>query len=154
MKRTRLKNTEWSEENERKYEKQRNYNVLLSRTIKRESYSNLNGKNISDNKKAFWKSVKSFLSEKIVSTEKISLIDSADTFSNDHETVRVFNTFFSNAMSSLKTPEYTNHDLIPSNVNLAQKSLPFHFLKLIKKKKKSDSRNAIKVRQKQVKIQI
>ena len=149
MKRTRLKNTEWGEENERKYEKQRNYNVLLSRTIKRESYSNLNGKNISDNKKAFWKSVKSFLSEKIVSTEKISLIDSADTFSNDHETVRVFNTFFSNAMSSLKTPEYTNHD-----VNLAQKSLPFHFLKLIKKKKKSDSRNAIKVRQKQVKTQI
>ena len=72
MKRTRLKNTEWGEENERKYEKQRNYNVLLSRTIKRESYSNLNGKNISDNKKAFWKSVKSFLSEKIVSTEKIS----------------------------------------------------------------------------------
>ena len=70
-----------------------------------------------------------------MSTEKISLIDSADTFSNDHETVRVFNTFFSNAMSSLKTPEYTNYDLIPSNVNLAQKSFPFHFLTLIKKKK-------------------
>lgn len=89
-----------------------------------------------------------------MSTEKISLIDSADTFSNDHETIRVFNTFFSNAMSSLKTPEYTNYDLIPSNVNLAQKSFPFHFLTLIKKKKKSDSRNAIKVRQKQVKTQI
>ena len=58
-----------------------------------------------------------FLSEKIVSTEKISLTDSDDIFSSDHETVRVLNTFFSNVVSSPKTPEYTNYDSISNDIN-------------------------------------
>ena len=56
-----------TDENERKYTKQRNYCVSLLRKSKREYYSNLDVKNITDNK-TFWKTVKSFLSDKITSS--------------------------------------------------------------------------------------
>ena len=52
-----------TDENKRKYTKQRNYCVSLLRKSKREYYSNLDVKNITDNK-TIWKTVKSLLSEK------------------------------------------------------------------------------------------
>ena len=50
-----------TDENKRKYTKQQNY-------------CSLDVKNITDNK-TFWKTVKPFLSDKVTSTQKITLID-------------------------------------------------------------------------------
>ena len=63
-----------TDENKRNYTKQRNYCVSLVRKSEREYYSNLDVKNITDNK-TFWKTVKAFLSGKVTSTKKITLID-------------------------------------------------------------------------------
>ena len=60
-----------TDENERKYTKQRNYCVSLLRKSKREYYSNLDVKNITDNK-TFWKIVKPFLPDKVTPTQKIT----------------------------------------------------------------------------------
>ena len=63
-----------TDENKRNYTKQQNYCVSLVRKSEREYYSNLDVKNITDNK-TFWKTVKPFLSGKVTSTKKITLID-------------------------------------------------------------------------------
>ena len=60
-------------ENRKTYPKQRNYYVSLLRKIKKNYYSNLTEKNITDNKK-FWKMIPPFLSDKFLSTERITLI--------------------------------------------------------------------------------
>ena len=83
-----------TDENERKYTKQRNYCVSLLRKSKREYYSNLDVKNITDNK-VFWKTVKLFQSNKVTSTQRITLIENDKIVKNDNDTARVFNTFFS-----------------------------------------------------------
>ena len=60
MTRTRLRNRflkNRTEANKRKYMKQRNYCVSLSRKINNEYYSNLNEKDVTDNK-MFWKIIK------------------------------------------------------------------------------------------------
>ena len=55
-----------SNENKTNYMKQRNHCVFLLRKTKREYYSNLDEKEICDNK-TFWKIVKPMLSKKIKS---------------------------------------------------------------------------------------
>ena len=60
-----------TDENKRKYTKQRNYCVSLLTKSKREYYSNLDVKNITENK-TFRKTVKPFLSDKVTSTQKIT----------------------------------------------------------------------------------
>ena len=77
MHRTRLRNNilrNRSDENKRKYSKQRNYCVSLLKKIKKKYCSNLSEKKITDNK-TFWKAVKPFLSDKTPSDEKITLIE-------------------------------------------------------------------------------
>ena len=56
------------------YVKQRNHCAPLLRKTKREYYSNLDEKKICDNK-TFWKIVKSKLSKKIKSNERLTLIE-------------------------------------------------------------------------------
>ena len=51
--------------NRKAYVKQRNYCVSLLRKTKKSYYSNLNEKNVTDNK-TFWKTVKPLLSDKTV----------------------------------------------------------------------------------------
>ena len=77
MNRSRLKNRflkNPNEENKLKYNKQRNYCVNLLRKVKRNYYSNLNIKNITDNKKV-WNTVQPLFSEKSNSGENITLIE-------------------------------------------------------------------------------
>ena len=93
-----------SEENKRKYTKQRNHCVSLLKKIKSEYYSNLNEKDGTDNK-MFWKTVKLFFSDEVTSSEKITLIEENEIIGNDSDTARVFNTFFSNIVSNLKIPQ-------------------------------------------------
>ena len=112
MTRTRLRNRflkNRTEENKKKYTKQRNYCVSLLRKVKNECYSNLNEKDVTDNK-MFRKIVKPFFSVKVTSSEKIALIEEDETIGNDSDTARVLNTSFSNIVSNLKIPEYTRCD--------------------------------------------
>ena len=86
-----------TDENKKKYTKQRNYCVSLLRKSKREYYSSLDVKNITDNK-TFWKTVKPFLSDKLTSTQKIILIDNDKIVKSNDDAARLLNTFFSNIL--------------------------------------------------------
>ena len=96
MVRTRLRNIflkNRSEENKINYNKQRNLCVTLLRKSKREYYQNLSVENVCDNKN-FWKVVKPLLSNKIMSSEKITLVEGTIILKNDKETAKVLNNFF------------------------------------------------------------
>ena len=66
MKRTRFRNQflkNGTHENKRRYRKQRNYCVSLLRKTKMQYYSNIDEKNVTDNK-AFWKKLNTFFQRK------------------------------------------------------------------------------------------
>ena len=86
MRRTRLRNKflkDRSEENKKKYSKQRNYCVSLLRKSKSDYFRNLNEKIINDNK-TFWKSIKPFLSDKVRLANKMTLIDNEEIIMGDY----------------------------------------------------------------------
>ena len=105
-----------SEENKKKYLKQRNYCVSLLRKSKSNYFENLNEKNINDNK-TFWKAIKSFLSDKKRSTNKITLIDKEEIIMGDYSTAKVLNIFFSNIVSNLNIAEYANCEPLANNIS-------------------------------------
>ena len=119
MKRTRLRNKflkNKNDYNKKEFSKQRNYCVYLVRKSKKLYYSNLDEKNVTDNK-TFWKTIKPFLSDKIVSREKITLIGEDEIVESDSNTAQILNTFFSNIVSNFKIAEYANSDPISDNIN-------------------------------------
>ena len=89
----------------------KNKNTALLRKTKTQYYSNL------DESKAFWEIVKPFLSDKITSKKKITLIEENEIVSNDENTAQVLNTFFSNIVGSLNTPDYITNDPISDNIS-------------------------------------
>ena len=108
MHRTRLRSNflrNRSDENKRKYSKQRNYCVSLLRKAKKNYYNDLNEKKIT-NSKTSWKTVKPFHSDKTPSDEKITLTEKDKIIKTDSKTVNVFNTFFFSIISNLNIPEY------------------------------------------------
>ena len=71
MKKTKLRNMffkERTDESQKRYTSQRNYCVSLLKKDKENLYNSLNEKDASDNN-TFWKTVKPFLSDKIVAKE-------------------------------------------------------------------------------------
>ena len=103
MLRTKLRNKflkNRSSENKINYVKQRNRCVSFLKKTKREYYSNLNLKNICDNK-SFWKIVKLMLSKKIKSNEGIALIENDEIIKTEKGTAKVLNAFFSNIFQNL-----------------------------------------------------
>ena len=77
MTRTKLRNNflqNRSEENRRRYTKQRNFCVSLSRKTKKRYYESLNKKRVVDNK-LFYKTVKPFISNKVAGKDKIRVIE-------------------------------------------------------------------------------
>ena len=119
MKRTRLKNKllkNRNDYNKKEFSKQRNYCVSVVRKSKKLQYSNLDEKKITDDK-TFWKTIKPFLSNKIVSREKVTLIEEDEIIESDINTARILNTSFSNIVSNLKIAEYANCDPISDNIN-------------------------------------
>ena len=70
-------------------------------------YGNLNEKDITDNKK-FWKTVKPFLSDKSINSDKIHLNENGELINSKTKTAEVLNEFFSNIVKNLKIPEYEN----------------------------------------------
>ena len=85
MKRTRLRNKFFKNRNDynkKEFSKQRNYCVSLVRKSKKLYFSNLDEKKVADNK-TFWKTIKRFLSNKIVSREKVTLMEEDEIVEND-----------------------------------------------------------------------
>ena len=76
MKRSRLGNVylKIRSDNKREYNKQRNYCLSLLGKTKTNYYANLNEKDLTDNKQ-FWRTLKPLLSDKIKSSEKITLVE-------------------------------------------------------------------------------
>ena len=104
---TKLRNTllkNRSEENKKSYNMQRNYCVSLLRNSKRDYYNNLNEKKVCDNRK-FWKVVKPLLSNKVVSNEKITLVEGEEIVKTDQTNGKVLNNFFSNIAKNLEIPQ-------------------------------------------------
>ena len=66
---------------------------------------------------AFWKTVEPFLSNKITSQEKVTLVEENKIVSNDENTAQVLNTFFSNIVGSINIPEYIINDPISDNIS-------------------------------------
>ena len=71
-----------TEENRNNYIKPRSLSVTLLRKSKRELFWNLNEKNLCDNKK-FQDVVKALLSNKLVSNEKITLVEDYNIAENN-----------------------------------------------------------------------
>ena len=93
-----------SESDKKAYNKQRNKCVSLLRKTKKAYYSNLNVKDIVDNKK-FWKTVKSFFSDKSNNFENIFLIEKCNLLTHDIEIAENFNKYFQNLFNlDLKVP--------------------------------------------------
>ena len=120
MHRTRLRNCflrNRSDENKRKYSKQRNCCVSLLRNY----CSNVNEKNVNEKKiidnKTFRKTVKPFLSDKTPSDEKITLIENDKISKTDTKTANILSTFFSTIISNLNIPEYPVPDPISNDIN-------------------------------------
>ena len=130
MKRSRLRNIylkNRSDNNKREYNKQRNYCVSLLRKTKTNYYANLNEKDLTDNKQ-FWQTVKPLLSDKIKSSEKITLVEQRETFDTDGniadeivndnlKIAEIFNRFFSNAVIDLKILDF--HWAVPLADNIS-----------------------------------
>ena len=87
------------------YIKQRNYCVSLLRKTGKDHYANLNEKDVVDNKQ-FWGTVKPLQSDKVQSSEKITLVEGEEIINEDGKNAEILNTFFSNAIKNLKIPEY------------------------------------------------
>ena len=104
-----------TDENKKMYTKQRTCSASLLIRSKREYYSSLDLKNITDNK-TFWKTLKPFLLDQLTSTQKITLIYNDKIVKNNDYTASVLNTFFSNIVKSLNIPDYNNCDPLAENI--------------------------------------
>ena len=90
--------------------------MSLVRKSKKLYCSNLDEKKVTVNK-FFWKTIKPFLSNKIVSRKKITLIQEDEIVESDINTAQILNTSFSNIVSNLKITEYANCNPISDKIN-------------------------------------
>ena len=119
MKRRRLRNIyvrNKSDTNRIAHIKQDNYCVSLLRKTKKDHYANLNEKDVADNKQ-FWRTVKALLSDKVNSSEKITLVEEEEIINEDGENAEILNIFFSNAIKNLKIPKYQETDSLANISN-------------------------------------
>ena len=114
--------------------------VSLLRKTKKAYYPNLNVKNIVDNKK-FWKTVKSFFSNKSNSFENMSLIENGNLLTNDLEIAETFNKYFQNLVPNLdfKVP----NNLLGQTPENGDKVKPQYLNTRIIQVSKQSSKNAI-----------
>ena len=117
MKRSRLRNKFLNTESDidrKACNKQRNLGVSLIRSEKKNFFSNINTCDITDNQ-TFWKTVKSFFTDRIKTKSKIRLVEkkivsqegqeeiiSEKIISEDQAVSEVFNKFFINIVPNLK----------------------------------------------------
>ena len=68
-------------------------------------------KNINDNK-TFWKTIKLFLSDKVRSANKITLIDKEEIVVGDYNTAKVLSAFYSNILIAVSQNIRTQNHLL------------------------------------------
>ena len=88
------------EEDRQSYAKQKNLCVLLLRRTKKELLFDLKRKKCHGNLK-FLKTVKTILSNKLVSSEKVTLLENEKIITDDKEIARALKDFFSNIVKTL-----------------------------------------------------
>ena len=120
MKRSKLRNDFLKDRNDASqsaYRKQRNLCVTLLRKAKKQYFSNLEPKLITENKK-FWKSVKPLFSDKITVKEIVNLTENGEILSSDTDIADTFNDYFSSVVQNLNTPreKFINTDLCINSV--------------------------------------
>ena len=116
MKRSQLENKyirNSTVENMNKYKKHKNFCSKLYKKERKKFYSQLDIKNITDNK-LFWKTMKPFLSDKCTYASKISLVHNDNVISDDQELADIFNNFLEQALDNLGIQEYQ----IDHNINI------------------------------------
>ena len=101
-------------ENRNKYKKHKNFCSKLYKKERKKFYSQLDIKNITDNK-LFWKTMKPFLSENCTYASKISLVHNDNVISDDQELADTFNNFFEHAVDNLGIQEYQSDHNIDIN---------------------------------------
>ena len=118
MNRTKLKNKYYkhpTEENMRKFKKQRNFCVKLLRETKKSFYSNLDARQITDNRK-FWKNIKPLFSTKTINASNIILFDNDKIIRNEAVVAEKFNDYFSNVVETLNIPEIDAVTIISDHI--------------------------------------
>ena len=111
MKRSRYRNKflkDKSQTNRENYKIHRNFSKKLSRKTKKSYFESLNTKKITDNR-TFWKTVVPLFTNKASRGEKIILTEAEKHISNDKKLCKIFNSFFSNVVSDLKIPDFSNY---------------------------------------------
>ena len=81
----------------------------------KEHFASLNEKDIINNKK-FWQTVKPFLSEKLKSREKITLVEKEELVSSEYDVAQRFNQFFSNIVKNIDIAKYVVEDTLHLNL--------------------------------------
>ena len=103
MHRSRLKNVfnkNRTPKNWDSYKKQRNFCVNLLRKTKKEYLENINVKDINDNKK-FWKTIKPFVSNKGLNTNKSMIIEKNNLISEESILANTMNQYFTSITKQL-----------------------------------------------------
>ena len=103
MKRTMLKNRylkDKSDFNFMAFKKQRNYCVKLLRDAKKVHFESLKPSDVNDNKR-FWQTVKPLFSDKVISSDNITLVENDTIISDPVILAETFGNFFSNAVKNL-----------------------------------------------------
>ena len=113
MKRSQLENIylkRKTTENLKAFKKQKNFCSKLYKKERKKFYSNLNTKNITDNK-LFWRTVKPFLADKTPTSSDITLVKDDKIISDEIQVSEEFNIYFNNAVNELgiKESEYINN---------------------------------------------
>ena len=119
MKRNRLRNLYLKKKTETTrlvYIKQHNYCVSLLRKTKKDHYANLDEKDVADNKQ-FWRIIKLLLSDKVKSSDKITLVERGEIINENGKNAEILNTFFSNAAKNLKIPACQDTDTLANNIS-------------------------------------
>ena len=97
--------------------KQRNLCVSLLRKSKKDYFSYLKEKQITDNKR-LWKKVKPFLSNKVQSSERINLTEENDSLVTDcGKFAKELNSFSSSVLKNLNIPNYDGYDPLSDNID-------------------------------------
>ena len=105
------------------YKKQRNKCVSLLRKAKKHFYGNLNPSIICDNKE-FWNTVKPLFSEKVTTSQNITLVENNVIVDDDKFVSEIFSNFFSNVVTNLNietNSAYINHNVDDPVLNAVSK---------------------------------
>ena len=121
------------------YNKQRNYAVSYLRNEKKNFYSNLDTKVVTDNG-IFWKTVKPLLSGEVTKHSKINLVEDHKVISRDDQISEKFSEYFINILilnkprNDYKCPDSSEENLI---LKILDKYKNYPSIKLIKVKNNS-----------------